>query len=350
MHRPNRSPAQRFRIEQFLPYLKNDNIHTCLNWILNEREDRYFYNGNIVQKLYVFLSSTFKLFKIVFFLPNNSVVFIQREVYFLGTSFFEKWIARKAKIIYDFDDSIWLPNISASNKKYSFLKNPNKTNEIIRLADIVIAGNQFLANYAMQYNQKVVVIPTVLNTDLYKPLLKSDESKIVIGWSGSHSTIEHFKLAIPFLVKIKQKYGDRIKFKVMGDINFSCPELDIQGIPWTENKEIEIINSFDIGIMPLPDNAWARGKCGFKGLQYMSLEIPTIMSPVGVNAEIIQDGINGLLANADEEWIDKISSLIEDIELRRKIGKAGRKKVLENYSVKVWSEVFKKTIQSGIII
>ena len=118
----------------------------------------------------------------------------------------------------------------------------------------------------------------------------------------------------------------------MGDELYINEELDIKGIPWSSEIEIDTLASFDIGIMPLPNDEWVKGKCGLKGLSYMSLEVPTIMSAVGINTEIITDGINGYLANTDEEWVNKISQLIDSFELRRRLGIAGRKTVEEKYS------------------
>jgi glycosyltransferase involved in cell wall biosynthesis len=142
----------------------------------------------------------------------------------------------------------------------------------------------------------------------------------------------HFEYAIPFLRKINEKYGNDITFKVIGDSSYQNEELNIVGISWNEADEIKELSGFDIGIMPLPDDEWAKGKCGLKGLQYMALEIPTIMSPVGVNTEIIQDGVNGFLAVDIDEWVEKLSLLIESLALREKLGKAARKTVLEKYS------------------
>ena len=131
---------------------------------------------------------------------------------------------------------------------------------------------------------------------------------------------------------VKEKYGNKVYFKVMGDPDYINEELGITGILWSSNTEVKILESFDIGIMPLPNDDWVKGKCGLKGLSYMSLEVPTIMSAVGVNTEIITDGINGYLADSDEEWIEKLSRLIDSYELRRKFGLAGRKTVEEKYS------------------
>ncbi|HCA82297.1 MAG TPA: glycosyl transferase family 1, partial [Flavobacteriales bacterium] len=158
-------------------------------------------------------------------------------------------------------------------------------------------------------------------------------SPVVIGWSGSLTTIKHFRIAVPVLKKLREHYGDRIRFKVIGHAGFSEEELGIRGTAWSSERELEELQEIDIGIMPLPDDEWSKGKCGLKGLVYMSIGIPSVMSPVGVNTQIIRHGENGFLAGTEAEWFEILSLLIESPELRKQIGSSGRQTVVENYSV-----------------
>jgi len=208
------------------------------------------------------------------------------------------------------------------------------------MADTVLAGNRYLADYARQYNPHVVIVPTTIDTDEYVPAARREESAVCIGWSGSVTTIKHFDEAVPALCVLKDRYGDRVRFKVIGDAAYAHRELGIHGIAWNRHDEIAELSSIDIGIMPLPDDEWARGKCGLKGLQYMALEIPTVMSPVGVNCEIVSHGINGLLAASRDEWVEELGSLIESAERRAAIGRAGRRTVEERYSVRAWRDEY----------
>jgi glycosyltransferase involved in cell wall biosynthesis len=261
-------------------------------------------------------------------------IFIAREAFMTGTTFFERSFKKsRAKILYDFDDAIWIDVISKKNKSFAWLKNAGKTKKIIGLADMVIAGNDYLAHYARQFNSTVIILPTTIDINLYQPNYRLHAGPIVIGWSGSRTTIEHFKTAIPALIILKKKYAERISFRVIGDGDYRHEELGIIGLPWKRESELEDLWPIDIGIMPLPDNEWAKGKCGLKGLQYMALEIPTIMSPVGVNTEILQNGVNGFLASTTEQWVEKISLLIEDDKLRLLLGKEGRQTVERSFSV-----------------
>jgi len=335
MHRKVRTPSQRFRFEQYFSFLESKGIECELSFLISEKDDKILYSaGNYFGKLLIFIKSWLKRTKDVKRANQFNYIFIQREAFMTGTPFFEKRFAKSnAKLIFDFDDSIWLEDKNEANGKLAFLKKPSKTAEIIALCDTIVAGNNYLQAYAKKYNKNVVIIPTTIDTDWYKPIPKTVSDKVIIGWSGSFSTIKHFESSINALTEIKAKYGTKVTFKVIGDANYKNEPLGIIGQKWQSSTEVEDLQDIDIGIMPLPDMEWTRGKCGLKGLQYMGLAIPTIMSPVGVNTEIIKHGINGFLASTKEEWIDCLSQLIDSKMLREKLGKAGRKTVEKKYSV-----------------
>ena len=348
-HRLNRSPSQRFRFEQYFSFLNRNGYECHLSYLLPEADDRIFYSeGNFIRKVSVVAKSFLRRRKDISKAKEYDIIFIQREAFMTGSVYFEKQLKKTGKkIIFDFDDAVWLPNVSEGNRKYEWLKNPSKTSRLISLADLVIAGNAFLADYANKFNKNVQVIPTTIDTDYHKRKdhVKQDE-RICIGWTGSHTTIRHFEHAIPVLKKLKEKFGDKIYFKVIGDNAFQNKELCIKGTSWKLENEITELTELDIGIMPLPDDEWTKGKCGLKGLQYMALEIPTVMSRVGVNNAIISDGVNGFLAGNESEWIEKISLLIENPEARKKIGTEARKTVEGNYSVNSRKENYLAALKS----
>ncbi|OFY83995.1 MAG: glycosyl transferase family 1 [Bacteroidetes bacterium RIFCSPLOWO2_12_FULL_35_15] len=335
-HRLNRSPSQRYRFEQYFDFLRSKGYECELSFIISESDDKIFYrSGNFLKKISITFKSVFKRLKDISRADQFDIIFVQREAFMTGSIFFEKQFARsKAKLIFDFDDSVWLLDTSEANKKWEWMKSTKKTGKICSLSNLVFSGNSYLAEYAKQFNKNVTIIPTTIDTTIFqrKQEYKNNE-KLCIGWSGSHTTIKHFEEAVPILKKIREKYGNKVYFKVMGDVDYYNEELGIKGIPWSSETEVEQISSFDIGIMPLPDDEWVKGKCGLKGLSYMALEVPAIMSRVGVNSEIINEGINGFLANNEEEWINKISQLIESFDLRKKLGSKARETIIERYSV-----------------
>lgn len=345
-HRKGRSPGQRFRFEQYLEYLKENGFEYEFSPLLDATDDKRFYaKGNFLGKLVVLIKSTFRRLKDLFRAKRFDIIFIYREAFMLGTIFFEKHFKKSgAKIVFDFDDAIWLPNVSEGNQKLQALKNHDKTKDIISLSDVVISGNRYLQQYASEYNNNTVIIPTTIDTDYHVPHRVNDENKsyVVIGWTGTASTLPHFETIIPVLIKLKKKYSEKIRIKVIADKEFQHKDIEIDFVKWSIEDEIEQLQQIDIGIMPLPDDKWSKGKCGFKGLQYMGLSIPTVMSPVGVNKEIIKHEKNGFLASSENEWISVLSALIDNEQLRNNIGLEGRKTIVERYSVQAWKDEYIK--------
>lgn len=342
-HRKDRSPGQRFRFEHFIPILEKNGFEIIFSNIISEKDDAVFYSKRkYFAKFRILIKSFFHRLKDIKTAKNCDLIFIYREAFMLGTIYFEKKLAKtNVPIIFDFDDSIWLNDTSDGNRNLAWLKRPEKTAEICKLSKLVIVGNKFLANYAKNHNSNVFILPTILNLD-YHNISKHncDKLAVCIGWTGTTTTLKHFYMLIPVLKKIKEKYGSKVYFKVIANTKTWDKDIDVKLVQWTIEKEIEELCEFDIGIMPLPDDKWSKGKCGFKGLQCMSLEIPVIMSPVGVNTEIIEDGKNGFLAKDEDKWFETLSNLIENSELRKTIGQKGRKTVEEKYSLSIWEKEF----------
>ncbi|CAN5412956.1 N/A [soil metagenome] len=338
-HRPGRAPGQRFRFEQYFEFLEQNGFECELSYIISEEDDKKLYrHGHYLEKFLIHRRAVSQRKKDVSRADEFDIIFIFREAIITGSIKYEKLFRKsKAKIVYDFDDAIWKLDVSDANRMFRFLKNPEKTSRIIKMSDLVFAGNNYLAKYAKTFNPDVVIVPTTIDTDEYLPVNhEKNKNKIIIGWSGSITTIKHFELALPFLRILKEKYGDKLEIKVIGDADYYNTELGIKGIGWKREDEIKELSTFDIGIMPLPDDEWANGKCGLKGLQYMALNIPTLMSPVGVNSEIVENGVNGFLPATTEEWVKYIDLLIADSDLRISIGNAARETVEKKYSVNHW--------------
>ena len=341
MHRPRRSPGQRFRFEQYIPYLEQHGYVCDLSSIISEADDQIIYApGRYAEKLWIFGKSVLTRLKDVIAAGRYDIIFIFREALMVNSGVIEALLARStARLIFDFDDAIWLQGVNRANAPLAWLRRgPSKIPAILRRVDMVVAGNAYLADYARQFNAIVRVVPTTLDTDTHAPQPHAPRSNICIGWSGSPSTAAYFDGLAPALVRVKQIFGDSVYFKMIGDATYRRPDLGIVGVPWREDTEVEETAELDIGVMPLPDDAWTRGKCGFKALLYMALAIPPVVSPVGVNADIVQDGVNGFLAADDEAWINALGRLILDQRLRLELGRRGRETVVERYSVRAQHE------------
>ncbi|MDD2634517.1 MAG: glycosyltransferase family 4 protein [Bacteroidales bacterium] len=352
-HRKDRSPGQRFRFEHYIPILEKNGYEIIFSNIINEKDDKVFYSKKkYLRKLLIVIKAFIHRLKDIKTAKQCDVIFIYREAFMLGATYFEKRLAKlDVPIIFDFDDSIWLNDTSEGNQNLAWLKKPQKTAKICKLSDLVIVGNTYLANYAKIHNPNVEIIPTTINTNYHKCTdTKKDTNRICIGWTGTSTTLKHYYTAIPVLERIKEKYGERVYFKIIVNSNNWTQNIDVELINWSKEREIDDLCEFDIGIMPLPDDEWSKGKCGFKGLQCMALGIPVVMSQVGVNTKIIKNGHNGYLAKQEKEWFNYLCKLIDSAELRETIGNAGKKTVQEEYSVHIWEKRVLKLFKSPLQI
>jgi len=352
VHRPGRAPGQRFRFEQYLAWLRRQGVECEHSWVLDAEDDRYFYgHGAPHRKAWVGLKALGRRAGLALSrkLAWFDVALVQREALFAGPPFVEMAVQRAgAGLVFDYDDSIWLTNVSGANRSFGWLKSTGKTDALIRRADLVFAGNEYLAEHARPLAARVEIVPTTIDTDEYRPPPRREGGPICIGWSGSVTTLAHFQGIVPVLQRVKARLSDAVTFKVLGDARYREPTLDVQGQPWRLETEIDDLARIDVGLMPLPDDAWARGKCGLKGLQYMGLGIPTLMSPVGVNADIIRDGESGFLPRTDDEWVERLCELVQDGALRRRIGDAGRQVVVDRYSVEAWRGRYLELLRSAV--
>lgn len=341
-----KAPSQRFRFEQYEDFLKKNGFSvTYAPFLDNQAWEIFYKEGKVIRKAIHIFRSFLNRFLLLFQLKKYDYLFIHREITPLGPPIFE-FIIRKIlrrKFIYDFDDAIWLPNFSHANSSFEWMKMYKKTNKIMKWATLVSAGNEYLARHASQFNQNVQIIPTTIDTENYHNIL-CDHSKtpIVIGWTGSHSTMRYLDFIVPILQRLEKKYT--FIFRVISDVRPNLPIRSLEFVPWKKATEINDLSCIQIGVMPLTPDQWSEGKCGFKGLQYMALGIVSVMSPVGVNNQIIENGTNGFLADSPEEWFNILSNLLEDTEKRKQIGKSGRQRIETAYSVlsqqKKYTELF----------
>ena len=350
-HRKGRSPAQRFRFEQYLTYLKDHNFEIHFSNLISKKDDKILYSkGKLPNKFLIHLKSWKTRISNMVKRNDFDIVFIHREALFTPSTYFEKKFANSnAKVIVDFDDAIWLPNVSAGNKALQIFKKPQKSDEVFGYADMIFAGNQYLADYASQFCNNVKIVPTTIDTNYHFRTKWENKKKICIGWTGTQTTLKYLDFLQPVFVRLNEKYGDKIYFKIICDTPWEFEGFKVKNEKWSKAQEIEQLEEIDIGIMPLTDDQWSRGKCGFKGLQYMAMECAAILSPVGVNQEIITHSKNGFLAKTEEEWFSYLSQLIENKELRLQFGKEARKTVEDKYSVNAYKDLYVKYLKEIIV-
>jgi glycosyltransferase involved in cell wall biosynthesis len=329
------APGQRFRYEQYLGILHENGIEYTLDSFMDNGTWEILYKkGLIVRKAWGILRGFLHRFLKLPFLVKYDFVFIFREASPVGPPIFE-WIISKVfrkKIIYDFDDAIWLPNTSDNNRIVAGIKWHSKVASICRWSYKVSCGNSYLADYARQFNKNVIVNPTTIDTVHYHNRIKDQHTPMLtIGWTGTHSTIQYLDAIVPILQRLEQRYD--FIFTVISNAPPAFNLKSLRYVKWSKETEIDDLMDFNIGIMPLTDDPWARGKCGFKALQYMSLGIPALVSPIGVNTSIVDDGANGMICSSDSDWEKAITRLITDRGLSIRLGNEARKKVEKKYSV-----------------
>lgn len=329
------APSQRFRFEQYIDDLPSGEFAIDKAAFMDAKTWAILYKpGNYFWKAWGILWGFIRRWALMFTLGKYHFVFIHREAAPVGYPLFE-WIIAKVwrkKIIYDFDDAIWLPNTSAQNALVAKIKFHQKTALICRWAYKVSVGNEYLGDYARQFNTNVVYNPTTIDTlHLHNRTKDQTQDKLVIGWTGSHSTLPYLKMIEPIIRDLESRY--EFEFWVIAN---QAPELDLKSlvyVPWNKASEIDDLLKLSIGVMPLTDDQWAKGKCGFKALQYMALGIPPLVSPVGVNTRIVQEGINGFVCNTPEDWQTALEKLLQAHELRTQLGQAARQTIEQHYSV-----------------
>ncbi|NTU69796.1 glycosyltransferase family 4 protein [bacterium] len=262
--------------------------------------------------------------------------------------YFEKiFIKKDVPYVVDYDDAVY-HNYDMSGSAIVRAVLGKKYSNIMRRASLVVVGNEYIADYARQSGaSRIELIPSVVNVDRYIWKQKNnDEARIpVVGWVGQRSSVS--SLIKYRSVFEKLIYEKRCKVVAVG-IDAKCLNIPIESKPWSEELEADIIADFDIGIMPLSDEPFERGKCGYKLIQYMAAGLPVIASPVGVNVKIVENDVNGFLSKTHEEWESSLRALISDKVLRYRLGSNGRSKVEKYYDVKVMGPKIVEIIKSVI--
>ena len=347
---PTEGASARYRVEQYVPYLEKNGIKCAIRPFVSAKFYKILYKkGFYLKKILYFIQSSIQRLLDILLAMRSDLIFIHLEAFPLGPPFLEYIFIKMLhkKVIYDLDDAIYMGNTSPANNFLKYLKCPSKIKKIIKISSHVIACNDYLADYAKKYNNKVTVIHTSVDTEKFKPINRDKKESIVIGWMGSHSTAKYLAELKNVFLKLNAKYKFTVKIIGAGEgYDFEIPGVNVVKLNWRLKDEIAQFQSFDIGVYPLPENEWTKGKTGFKTIQYMSVGVPCVVSDVGANRDIIKDGVNGYLARTEEEWVEKISKLIEEPKLRRNIGLEGRKTVEEKFSLKVNAQIFIAVIKN----
>lgn len=329
--------STRQRFDQYDPYLRDAGIEFESAPLLKNDYIESLYRGHAPRRTLV-LQRYFERLRFLISSSRFDLLWVHCELFPGIPGALEALAApNKTKIVFDYDDAIF-HNYDQSGTFWHKALYREKLGPLLKKADEVFCGNAYLRDYAARFNDRTRYVPTVLDTGTYRP--GKDGNKVetgepVIGWLGSPSTWTGYVVPrLPMLLSVVEDQRARLEVVGAAAVRESHPRLVIH--EWHEEEEVQRLQAMDIGIMPLEDAPFARGKCGYKLIQYMACGLPVVASPVGVNAQIVDHGINGFLASSDEEWRTALCTLLADPALRARMGRNGRQKVEAEYSLNVW--------------
>lgn len=334
---PKYTPAgasSRYRNYQYLPALQAAGFECVVSPLFDDAYLAHKYvHGRA--RLWDVVRALWRRLWAVLRVPKQALVLIEYELLPYFPALLERWLVwRGCRLVVDYDDALF--------HQYDEHRNPwvrrllgRKIATVMRLAHTVVAGNEYLARYAQRAGAaRVDIIPTVIDLRRYPAQASQSSSDVfTIGWIGSPSTTEYLRVVAPALAEACK--NGRARVRLIGAGPVELPGVPVEIVPWREDTEVSELHHFDVGIMPLPDEPWARGKCGFKLIQYMACGLPVVASPVGVNAEIVDHGVNGYLATSHDQWVEALEKLRVDHAERRRMGQAGRRKVEQHYCLQV---------------
>jgi glycosyltransferase involved in cell wall biosynthesis len=299
--------ASRYRVLQYLPFFKQAGMETrVIQFPEGLAEWRHH------QRL----------------MREADLIFVQRKRLPFYILIFLRRLGKK--IVYDFDDAVMFKN-SLSSNPYS-LRRRLSFRRMARNTDLVIAGNEFLREEAEKYCKHVKTLPTPIDIERYRQKDYSEHSRVNIGWIGDHGSIHYMESYRDLWEELGRKHKHAY-LTIICDTFIETNDIPLVRRMWSSDREVEYLGELDIGVMPLFDDLWSRGKCGFKIIQYLAVGVPAVCTPVGINRDVVEPGVNGFWAETREDWVEKLSLLVQNATLRKEMGIAGRERVIREYTV-----------------
>jgi glycosyltransferase involved in cell wall biosynthesis len=341
------APSQRLKFEQYYQTFEDHGIQVIVSPFVNRTLWRVLYRpGYLTTKVVLGVWGHVRRVRDLYRALQADFVYVHLWALPFGPPWFEEFLARRGvKVIYDIDDLIYLPRASAANQFVRALRQRGRIMRMMRAATHVVVCTEHLRQLAAACNANVTRISSTIDTDLYQPRRHSgNRDSVTVGWSGSHSTSPYVHGLAPALRALGQRFDFRLL--VVGDSQLRIDGVTVDAREWSLARETSNLSEMDIGVYPLPDEEWVLGKSGLKALQYMGMGVPTVASRIGAACEFIRDGENGFLAASTDEWVDKLSRLIVDPDLRARMGAAGRSTVEERFSVRVTAPVYLAVIDA----
>lgn len=314
-------PSYRYRVEQMLPCFERAG-HDC---------QVAFFPRSLVSRLLLYRK-----------LRSFDVVFIQKRL--LSPLEIAMIRLRSKRLIFDFDDTLIYNEAGCLQPRQL-----GRFVAMVRSTDLIVCGNEYLAQQAARFGGQTVVVPTAIDTDRFRVrrILPSPSSSTIIGWTGSRSSKKYLNMLCPILAKLTGRIELKIIAESADGFCFDALEtLPYRFVQWSAENEVVETAEFDIGLMPLPNDHITQGKCGCKALQYLALGVPAVCSPVGVNRNILRHEHDGFLPETPQDWESILQMLIDNPALRERIGRAGRATAESRFSLNVIAEQLIRAVES----
>ena len=351
---PIESAATRYRLAQFVAPLAEKGIELEISPFLDSRQFALLYrNSSLFEKVFALAPPVFRRVAEISKTRRYDALLVQREAMIFGPAVFE-WIFRKfghLPMILDLDDATYISYESPTYGKIgSFLKFFGKTDKLIENSEIVICGNRFIAEYVEGKGTKAVVIPTVVETDIFHPVEKNNAPPVV-GWIGTHSTFPFLESLFPVLRKLAEKHEFVLKIVGAGHENIAVEGVRVENLSWQLEREVADFQTLDIGLYPIQvaksaPPEWILGKSGFKAIQYLAVGIPFVVTPIGMCAEMGVPGETHFNADKTEEWYNSLDKLLENAALRKEMGENARRYALEHFTVPRQTEILAEVLRT----
>lgn len=331
---PLAGASSRYRVFQYLPHLQAEGLDCTVQSFMDDRLYALsFAPGRTLAKLWHTLAATARRLWALRHWRRYDVIYLQRELLPFGPPWVERWLKRRGRrLVFDYDDALFIAKPSRYNPLATFFRSPGKVRELMGLVDLVCAGNDWLRDQARALGARAETLDVAEDTGRYlpPPALRRDDLA-TIGWLGSTSTVKYLRLIEPVLRELAAEFPG-LRFELMGGGEFAMPGVPWQGLPWSLEGEVQALARYDIGLMPLPEEDWAKGKSGGKARTYMAAGVVPVCSAIGYNLELIEHGRTGFLCRGPEDWARTLRELVRDPALRARVGEAARAEVDRRFS------------------
>lgn len=347
---PAEGASSRYRVFQYLPHLEALGVRCEVQSFMDAKMYRLsFAPGRAPAKAWATAKATVRRIAAVMRHDRYDVIYLQRELLPFGPPFLERWLRRRgARLLFDYDDALFIAKPSRYNPLATLLRSPDKVRELFRIVDCVVAGNDWLRDQAIDEGARAVTLEVAEDTariPAHAP--HSNERPVTIGWLGSSSTAKYLQALQPVLSALAERYP-RLQFELMGGGAFAMDGVAWRLSEWSLQDELQALARFDIGLMPLPPEDWAKGKSGGKARTYMAAGVVPVCSAIGYNLELIEHGRTGFLCNTPSEWNQALSALIDDASLRERVACAARSEVQRRFDPAQQAAVMRSIFDSVV--